>query len=201
MRMFAYGRTCESRHPSCLASGWLKHSYLSQIKHLSFWSPSKALLTRYQPNLPKHVEAQCIPLPLTFVSPATSKTSSPSNHCLRLLYVGQVIATKGVDFLLSVLDRLAQSFHFGFTIVGGGAMLETLQNKYQEASWVRFVGRVNPEVVADFMVASDLLLIPSVWLRTPAGCLPSHSARPSYPRQQNRGIARAGRSRSQRRLP
>lgn len=166
MAMFHKGKTCQTRHLSCVASGWVKRGYLATIRRLSFWSPSEALLARYLPHLPAHLDAAAIPLPLIFSQPATRPATamdSPSPARPRLLYVGQVIPTKGIDFLLRILARLSGGLDFELTVVGGGASLDTLRAEYAGVPWVKFTGRVAPEAVADFMAAADLMLIPSVW--------------------------------------
>ena len=163
MRMFHKGRACQWRHLSCFASGWVKRGYLASIERLAFWSPSQALLERYRPHLPSHLEAACIQLPLLFSKPSRQVSCRSTNSRPRLLYVGQVIPTKGIDFVLSILAELSARFDFEFTIVGGGASLDMLREKYAGADWVTFTGRVMPEAVADFMSQADLLVIPSLW--------------------------------------
>lgn len=163
MSMFHRGRSCRSRHLACVASGWVKRGYLSSIRRLAFWSPSRALLERYRPHLPPHLEAVCIQLPLLFSKPSPRALPPSPAGRPRLLYVGQVIPTKGVEFILGILAELAAEFDFEFTVVGGGASLDALREKYGAAPWARFMGRVAPEAVADFMVESSLLLIPSLW--------------------------------------
>lgn len=163
MTMFHNGRSCKRRHFSCAASGWVKHRYLASIKRLSFWSPSQALLERHREHLPPHSEATFIPLPLLFSKPTPSALPSPIITRPRLLYVGQVMSRKGVDFVLAVLAELSATLDFDCVVVGSGSSLETLREKYGTASWLKFAGRVAPEAVADFMSQANLLLIPSLW--------------------------------------
>jgi glycosyltransferase involved in cell wall biosynthesis len=42
--------------------------------------------------------------------------------------------------------------------------LETLRARYAGQDWVRFEGFVAPDRVGEYMAASDLLLIPSLWI-------------------------------------
>lgn len=162
MTMFYHGNTCAPRHLSCMASGWVKRNYLSSIKRLSFWSPSKALLDYYLPHLPKHQEAECIRLPLFFTEPERTRNVR-HDHPVKLLFVGQIVAWKGIEFLLEVLLQLAPAYEFKLTVVGDGKLLEHLQQKYTDAPWVSFTGKVPPNKIADIMSEHDVLVVPSLW--------------------------------------
>ncbi len=163
MTMFYRGHTCAPRHLSCIASGWVKRAYLASIERLSFWSPSEALLDYYLPHLPKHQEAECIRLPLYFSKPQKMASSRSEHHSVKLLFVGQVVLWKGIDFLLGILAELAVAYRFQITVVGDGRLLRELEGKYAHASWVNFTGKLPPEQIADVMAVHDLLLVPSLW--------------------------------------
>ena len=158
MNMFRQGKPCRRRHFSCAVSGMVKRSYLSSIERLAFWAPSQSLLDRYRPHLPPLAEAACIQLPLLFSSPP--RVRRDASLPVRLLYVGQVTAPKGVEFLLDMLQPLATTGGFEITIVGGGSLLDHLRRRHP---WARFTGRVPPDEVAGFMAASDVLMMPSLW--------------------------------------
>ena len=164
MAMFRKERECPGRHLPCALSGAVKRRYWAGIERLSFWSPSRAVLERYRPHLPSHFEATAIRYPLTFATSevARQRGSGP----LRLLYVGQITAIKGVEFILGVLAELSRAYAFHFQLVGGGAELERLREKYRGAAWVEFIGHVPPEQVGDYMQVSDLMLAPSLWFET-----------------------------------
>ncbi|MEP6668270.1 MAG: glycosyltransferase family 4 protein [Chthoniobacter sp.] len=161
MAMFRHGAECIQQHLVCRISTAVKRSAWAGIRRLSFWSPSRALLERYRPHLPPHLEAAALPLPLSFAAPTGLRR--PATGIVRLLYVGQVTEIKGVEFILRVLTELARTHAFHFQVVGGGAELERLRGLYEQASWVSFSGRVPPAKVGDFMEESDLLLTPSLW--------------------------------------
>jgi len=161
MAMFRRGAECVRQHLLCRVSTAVKRDAWAGIRRLSFWSPSRALLDRYLPHLPAHLEAAAIPYPLAFGdAPALSPRRGGT---LQFLYVGQVTEIKGVEFILGVLAELAGEHDFHFRVVGGGAECERLRDHYREAPWVEFVGRVPPEGVRDYMEKSDLLLTPSLW--------------------------------------
>ncbi|SRR5579862_44684 len=162
MNMFRDGEACRRRHAPCAVSSLLKGAYLSTIKTLAFWSPSQALLERYRPHLPRHVEAVSIPLPLRF-SPPPEGIEARSAAPVRLLYAGQFTEPKGVGFLLETLEPLAEGNRFELALAGGGPLLERLKEKYAGKTWVSFAGRLPPEEVAGFMARGDLLMIPSLW--------------------------------------
>jgi glycosyltransferase involved in cell wall biosynthesis len=161
MAMFRQGAECVRQHLVCRVSTAVKRAGFAGIRRLSFWSPSRALLERYRPHLPPHLEAAALPLPLYFAEPTVPRR--PSAPPLKLLYVGQVTEIKGVEFILRVLAELAREHPFHFRVVGGGAELDRLRTLYRDASWVEFTGRVPPERVGDYMQESDLLLTPSLW--------------------------------------
>jgi glycosyltransferase involved in cell wall biosynthesis len=164
MNMFRHGRECPRQHFTCQASAALKRFYFEHIAALAFISPSQALLERYRPHLPRHVEACAIPLPLCFASAAGGESAAPAPGMgVQLLFVGQLEKWKGIDFLLEVLGKLAPAYPFHLRVLGGGSLLKPLQDKYRDAPWVTVCGKVPPESVAGYMTSSDLLLVPSIW--------------------------------------
>ena len=163
MNMFWHGKACERRHLPCALSGVVKRGYLSSIGTLAYWSPSQALLERYRPHLTPHTEAVCIQLPLLFSPMPKGIERRSASGPPRLLYVGQLTEPKGVDFLLRMLQPLAAGGALEMVVVGSGALMEPLKERYAGESWVKFTGRIPPEEVAGFMARSDLLMIPSLW--------------------------------------
>ncbi len=165
MNMFRAGRECPYHHFSCQASTAIKRRYFTHIKALSFVSPSAALLERYRPYLPPHLEASVIPLTLDF-APAPDRPDHPAHggeEPLRLLYVGQVEPWKGIDFLCDVLEPLARQGGFHLQVVGGGNLLQSLRARFAGADWITLAGKVAADEVGAYMAASDLLVVPSVW--------------------------------------
>lgn len=98
-----------------------------------------------------------------FSAPPELSPAGSAPGPVRLLYAGQFTEAKGVEFLLETLEPLAGGGGFELVMVGSGALLEPLQERYARATWVKFTGRIPPEEVAGFMARSDLLLVPSLW--------------------------------------
>jgi glycosyltransferase involved in cell wall biosynthesis len=166
MNMFRHGRECSHHHLACQGSAAIKRGFFGHIKALSFVSPSAALLERYRPHLPHHLEACVIPLPLYFAPAPRRPARAPGNGGgpLRLLYVGQIEPWKGIDFLCEILAPLAQrGGRFHLQVVGGGGLLAGLQARFAGADWITLTGKVAAAEVGAHMAASDLLVVPSVW--------------------------------------
>lgn len=160
--MFKNGRTCERLCAPCVVSKRIKAAYLRRIRRLSFASPSRALLELLRPHLPAHARhAEYVPNPLMFRPVALhSRTTGP----VELLYVGQISEHKGVAFIIEVIEALGRPRDFRLTLLGRGPLLEPLRARFAGRDWVRFEGFVPPEKVADYMAASDALLVPSLWV-------------------------------------
>jgi len=165
MNMFKGGAPCPRRHLPCMISAMVKRAYLSSIGRLAFWAPSQAIIEGYRPYLPPHTEAACIPLPVLFTPPPKVVRQRPiaAAGLVRLLYVGQITAAKGIGFLLRILEPLAAFHSFEIVIVGGGPLLNLLRERYGRACWVQFTSRVPTQDVARYMTSSDLLVFPSLW--------------------------------------
>jgi glycosyltransferase involved in cell wall biosynthesis len=165
MNMFRKGMECSHHHLACQGSAAVKRRYFEHIGALSFVSPSAALLERYRPHLPEHLEACVIPLPLYF-APAPTRPAPAArgeNQRLKLLYVGQLEPWKGIDFLCDVLAPLAQGGRLHLQVVGGGSLLGGLQARFAGADWITLAGKIAAADVGAHVVASDLLVVPSVW--------------------------------------
>ena len=165
MNMFRAGQECAYHHVACQASAAIKRRYFEHIKALSFVSPSAALLERYRPHLPPHLEACVIPLALYF-APVPERSALPARRAeepLRLLYVGQIEPWKGIGFLCDVLEPLAAGGNFHLQVVGGGRLLPSLRERFGEAPWITLAGKVAAAEVGAYMAASDLLVVSSVW--------------------------------------
>jgi glycosyltransferase involved in cell wall biosynthesis len=166
MNMFRKGHECTRHHLVCQGSAAIKRRYFESIDALSFVSPSAALLERYRPHLPEHyLEACVIPLTLSF-APAPARPAATARRAgdrLKLIYVGQLEPWKGVDFLCDVLAPLAQDGRFHLQIVGGGSLFNPLQARFAGADWITLTGKIAAAEVGAHMVASDLLVVPSVW--------------------------------------
>lgn len=90
-----------------------------------------------------------------------------SNTYLKLLFVGRVIHSKGVFLLLDALNELSQKhseIQFELDIVGTGPDLEKLKSysSLLHLEEVNFKGHVAPNEVNDFMLASDIFVMPTI---------------------------------------
>jgi glycosyltransferase involved in cell wall biosynthesis len=89
-----------------------------------------------------------------------------------LLYVGQLIDWKGVDFLLQAFQQLRRRWDVHLRLVYHNAHLEPLfrrmVNELDVEEHVEFVGILAPDELAEEYRRADLLVLPSF-----ADCLPS----------------------------
>jgi glycosyltransferase involved in cell wall biosynthesis len=96
----------------------------------------------------------------------------PARAPCRLLYVGQLIDWKGVDFLLRAVQQLRRQWDVRLRLVYHNAHLEaehrSLARELGIAGHVEFVGILGPAELAEEYRRADLLVLPSF-----ADCLPS----------------------------
>jgi glycosyltransferase involved in cell wall biosynthesis len=96
----------------------------------------------------------------------------PGNARYDLLYVGQLIDLKGVDFLLQALQQLRRQWDVHLRLVYHNAQREAIYARMVQdlgiAEFVEFVGILGPDQLADEYRRADLLVLPSF-----AECLPS----------------------------
>lgn len=85
-----------------------------------------------------------------------------SNEPFHILFIGQLLPRKGLDLLLRALAALKTS-HWRLSVLGGGNATDysELANALGLGSRVTWLGvQPNPEVL-DFLVAGDVLVLPS----------------------------------------
>jgi teichuronic acid biosynthesis glycosyltransferase TuaC len=81
-----------------------------------------------------------------------------------IVFIGRLEDTKGVAELLDAGVQVRQSFpRLRLVYVGDGPMEEPLREaaQQQRASWVQFAGAQAPTQVAQWLIAADLLALPS----------------------------------------
>jgi glycosyltransferase involved in cell wall biosynthesis len=78
----------------------------------------------------------------------------------RLIFVGAVMRTKGIEELLAVMDRHPDWF---LSIVGGGvgSYVESLKKKDAQLLNVAWKGMLSSEAIAELMQEHDALVLPS----------------------------------------
>ena len=167
MAMFRKGQECTSPCGLCRISSAYKASLVARVPRIGFCSPSRANLEKLAQYFPvKNYRNTAIMNPNKY-PPATAERRSGA--VLRLLYVGRLHSTKGVDILLVAAAALAEMYDFTLTIVGSGPDEKALRAKYASARWCHFTGFVSQMEISNLMVNSDLLCIPSIWLENSPG--------------------------------
>ncbi|MEP9356970.1 glycosyltransferase family 4 protein [Xanthobacter sp. KR7-65] len=165
--MFVRGKSCESQCFSCRLSMYWKLRCIRKIRRIGYVSPSRANLdqvARFFPiaDYPSKVILNVNKYPSASVQREESKR-------LRLLFVGRVHATKGVDMLLEAVKRVAVSRAVSLTIIGDGPDRLKLESEYAGEPWCRFTGFITQQEISNHIVNSDLLCIPSVWVENSPG--------------------------------
>jgi glycosyltransferase involved in cell wall biosynthesis len=164
--MYRNGRNCEKQCVECRLSSASKMRFFHGDPRICFISPSKSNLDTLDSilNLEAH---QCAVIPnLDLDEPVHRRWSADrkADDPLNLIYVGRLDPTKGIEFLLDILDGIdQQGLRFRMTVLGGGPLLEPLRRKFSSSNWLTLKGHVEPSEVKYFMSESDLLLFPSIW--------------------------------------
>ncbi|MCR4312590.1 MAG: glycosyltransferase, partial [Candidatus Uhrbacteria bacterium] len=122
-------------------------------------SPSTYLRDEYvQAGFFKETETMVIPNPAPkFVSVVRD---GRSNGALRLLYVGQLGAHKGVAFLLDAFAKLP--FDARLLIAGDGPLRSLVEERAKADKRIMYLGYTQPEEVVKCMEAADVLVVPSL---------------------------------------
>ncbi|HEV3192445.1 MAG TPA: glycosyltransferase, partial [Polyangiaceae bacterium] len=104
MSMFRAGKQCAGQCALCAVTSHHKASILSRIRRLGFCSPSRANLDRVCELVPIGQRPRAAILNANaYPRPTGARTPSDT---MRLVYVGRLHATKGVDLLLDSIARL-----------------------------------------------------------------------------------------------
>lgn len=167
MSMFKKGRDCKGQCASCAASARYKLGLIRQQASITFVSPSRAnldALSRYFPV--RDYPSAVILNPNTY--PRPDRVFRPS-RVLRLLYAGRIHESKGIDLLLAAVEQLAESANISLTIAGQGQQEAELRARFGSAPWCNFLGFISHAELADRMMESDLLCIPSIWAENSPG--------------------------------
>jgi len=158
---------CAGQCGTCKFSAKVKMGYLRQLPRLGFISPSQANLDRVAELLPIDDYPKFHILnPNRY--PAPTVRHSPQART-RLLFVGRLEETKGINFLLGILDTLSKDFDFHLTVLGKGPEEPRLREQYGHHDWLELKGHVPQQEVSDIMATSDLLITPSLWAENSPG--------------------------------
>lgn len=95
-----------------------------------------------------------------------------SNHVrsstLKILFVGRVYSPKGLHILIEALGELKFSFHYSLSVVGPLTdvmyknQLDNIISFYGMQDYITFHGPVSSQSVQEFMLTSDVMVVPSL---------------------------------------
>jgi len=163
--MFKNGHTCPNQCLKCKGFSALHAYFIGKVRRLAFVSPSRVNLETVQRNN-KAVGAKlgfAIPNVSDPLPSAMPLYAPDPNGVIRLLFVGRLHNSKGLDVLLEALTPLASIYRFKLTILGRGPMEEELKARYGAEPWVDFAGFVGQDDVTRAVAAHDILCTPSLW--------------------------------------
>ena len=167
MSQFRSGRQCSGLCLPCRFQKWYRFSLIRGAPNFAFVAPSHATLSRIKRYASLSAwRTEVISNPNTFlVKPRSWRESDKP----RLLYVGRLDPSKGVDVMLRAAQIAHAHVPFELDILGSGTLDRSLRESAANSNWVRFHGNVDQETIADFMSRATALLVPSVWLETVPG--------------------------------
>lgn len=165
--MFAKGRDCTRQCGACKLSCRYQEGILRRMRRLTICSPSQANLDkigRYFP-LDKYRNRAVLNANI-YPEPTVPRVTSDTP---RLLYVGRLDQTKGVDLLIRACRAVRADHPFTLNIVGGGPQEADLRREFGDLPWLAFTGAVSQKEVSNNIANADLLLIPSLWAENSPG--------------------------------
>lgn len=168
MSMFKAGKDCPRQCGVCRLSARYKQSLLADQARISFLSPSRAnlaTLARIFRPVKEHRSASILN-PNAYPKPQGNRTESDR---LRLLFAGRLHPSKGVSMLVDAVADLAKTHQIELKIAGRGPLEEELRARAATTGWCRVLGFISHAELAEEMVNSDLLCIPSVWAENSPG--------------------------------
>ncbi|MBK6721069.1 MAG: glycosyltransferase [Sphingomonadales bacterium] len=167
MNMFKNGKDCAGHCAPCALSTRYKLGLIRQQSAVSFVSPSRANLESLSRHFPvKDYPHTVILNPNTYPRPTRGRTQSDD---LRLLYAGRIHDSKGAEMLLGAVEALARDRRVTLTLAGQGQQEAELRARFGDAPWCNFLGFISHQELADRMMESDLLCIPSIWAENSPG--------------------------------
>ena len=102
-------------------------------------------------------------LPESFAIAPEPKIAA-SGRPLRFIFVGWMISEKGIQELLAAIEELMKRHEFSFTFVGGGTLLEYVQERIRAEGWIGSVsapGWIPDEEFQQVLSAADVFVLPS----------------------------------------
>ncbi|MGK6353907.1 glycosyltransferase [Sphingomonas sp. DT-207] len=170
MSMFRNGRQCVGQCFACKVSGAYKTKLIEKLAahtQVAFIAPSQAILDTLDQfvGLKRYPNARI----LNTKAYPVSQLPHVSGEFVRLLYVGKLDKSKGVDVLVAAVERLSSVHAVRLTVAGKGPLEQELRARYHNAPWLRLLGFVSQTDLADEMATSDLLCVPSLWQENSPG--------------------------------
>src|SRR5690554_3474764 len=165
------GDFLESRVPPWWISLLLKMCF--STKHLKIVlseTEKKLLISRFNAK-EVHVLPNCIDLTDARKFVGEKKVTLP----LKIIYLGRIDINKGLDYILSALERLNSKMpgSFIFTIAGTGPDKDRYLSKFSErlGSSFRYAGVVRGKIKSDLLRDSHVFLLPSLYEGLPIALL------------------------------
>ena len=152
---------------------WLKRRFVGRSDSaLAYGSAAKKLLVNLGAN-PERIVAGYNTVDIDVAARITEEASIESNYLSwrekypkrNILFIGQIIARKGLDSLIRAFARAAQP-DLGLIIVGDGALRNSIESQYENVPNLFWEGYVQSHDMGRYFAASDVLAMPSeieVW--------------------------------------
>ena len=95
---------------------------------------------------------------------ATKPKVAMNRESISFIFVGWMIKEKGVHEILASLEILLKKYKFNFTFIGGGTLLEEVQQRISTLRWgssVMAYGWMSPDQVDNELSSADVFVLPS----------------------------------------
>jgi len=163
--MFVNGHPCVGQCIKCKVLSALKSHFIRKVPRLVFVSPSKINLEtvqRYTAGVRERPGLAIANVPDLLPPLMPQYHPDPAGQC-RILFVGRLHVTKGLDVVLNALEGLESRYNFSITILGRGPEEAELKARYGHHAWFKFGGFVSQDDVTRAIPSHDLLVTPSIW--------------------------------------
>jgi glycosyltransferase involved in cell wall biosynthesis len=157
---FRNGKMCESICPGCwhnIPKRWMA-SMVSAVNGVSEDTLQRHLDLGYFAHIPRELRRVIWSMPPIGIK---SRAAAASDRPFTLGYIGRIVPEKGIDVLLSAVDRLKGN-NWELLVAGTAAPPLDIAELSQRASHlpVKFLGSVKAE---DFYPRIDVLVVPALW--------------------------------------
>lgn len=122
----------------------------------AFLAPSRYTASAHQAQLPVEHKMQVLPLFSTLTPSAPAEQTAPSG---RFLYVGRMVAAKGIAELIATFSKWPQ---FELDVVGEGELLPDLKREYGAFQNIHFRGAVQQQALVKYYTQATALIMPSL---------------------------------------